>query len=173
MLFCTQPLIAFAPVFCPLLSVTSKAYHFNFQLNPKTQHYDLIMRTKLFACGGEDICIIPSVSHIRIETVHRVHSAAVMDGWNHTDTESSVTIHNVIVDYKDGSFTLPALPQDNISRVTLQALVSSVLQLVQHINYIFQDKGLMDNVLMVEPVFVEYEQQQKNPITLTPCVLQL
>jgi hypothetical protein len=96
-----------------------------------------------------------------------------MDGWNHTDTESSVTIHNVIVDYKDGSFTLPALPQDNISRVTLQALVSSVLQLVQHINYIFQDKGLMDNVLMVEPVFVEYEQQQKNPITLTPCVLQL
>lgn len=129
-LLCCPPLIAFAPLFCPLLSFTSKAYHFRFDFNPKSHKVDLIMRSKAFACGGESCRVFSNVCYIRIQTEHRAHTLVTMDGWGSTSySDSSIASHSVVIDYEDGSLTLPQFPQDDFCQ--LQAVVSSVLRLVR------------------------------------------
>lgn len=120
-----QPLIAFAPIFCPILSATSKAFHFSFDLNPKTSHFDLIMRSKAFACG-ETSRTFASVSYMQLNTIHRAHAALDSRG---AYSDSRATTHDVVVYFEDGAFTLPPLPQHDLS--VLQALVAAVLRLVR------------------------------------------
>lgn len=89
------------------------------------------MREKSFACGGEKLRTFPSLRNIRLETVHKVYTSADMTGWSSsTKSSSSVTVHTVVLDYKDGSFALPPLPQDDF--FILKGFVASVLRLLQN-----------------------------------------
>jgi len=153
-LLCCPPLLAFAPIFCPLLSFTSKAHHFSFDFNSKSQKVDLIMRSKAFACGGECCRVFADVSYIRIQTEHRAHTSATMDGWGSSSYSGScITSHSVVLDYEDGSLTLPQFPQDDLCQ--LQAIVSSVLRLVRRSSS-FVDK---DNVHANDSMGTPTEQE--------------
>ena len=88
-----------------------------------------MVRSKAFACRGERCQTFSSLTNIRLEVEHKAHTSANMDSWDSSYSTSQVTFYKVIVDYEDGYYTLPPLPQDDVSR--LQALVARVVRLVR------------------------------------------
>jgi len=104
-LFSLPPLIIFAPCFCPILSVTSTAYMWEFKSNPRTNTWDCLMRTKSFY--SEDIKTFEGVVCIRLESRQVAHTSATSDGGTET---SSITIHRVVMDHSLGAYEFPELP---------------------------------------------------------------
>lgn len=121
-LFSLPPLIAFAPLCCPMLSMTSRAFLWQFEYNSKTQMYDCLFRQKSFF--AEEIHTFHGVHNIRLESKQKAHTESDVHGGTKTQ---SIVVHQVFMEHELGSYEFPA---DIPHGFKLQSFVNSVHRLL-------------------------------------------
>ena len=122
-LFCLPPLVAFAPICCPLLSMTSRAYCWEFTIRPKSDNQvDCLFRTKTFF--SEDITTIYGVQSIRLESKQKVHVESDSSGQL---KQQSIVVHQVVMEHESGTYEFP---RDIPHGYQLQSFVAAASRLI-------------------------------------------
>jgi hypothetical protein len=161
--FSLPPLIAFAPCCCPLLSMTSRAFYWQFHYNVKSQSYDCLFRQKAFF--SEDIYTFNGIKDIKLESKQKAHTFTDSEGGTKTQ---SITMHQVIMDHELGTYEFPS---DIPHGFQLQGFVNSVRQLLHPNPGLSSAGNAVEHCSLVQvcPCMVEVSDVDVNETVAVVC----
>jgi hypothetical protein len=115
------PVIIFAPCLCPILSLTSRAYHWILSQDIQEGFIDCLVEEKqFFEC---DSILLKNVTSVEIIQKHKAHTMSEYDG---STTAISLTTQHILIHHSQGTYQFPEIPIDH----HVQAFIHEIQRLL-------------------------------------------